>query len=134
MEYKEIKDHYMSGQLHRHRLLDESGCKYGEYRRYHENGQLFWHYFSSRNSSYGEVKVFNDEGALRYHFLKCSKGNVLASTTNDGKPDKHSEEQLIQIAKEHNLPLLSEMPNTEAERTLWNLKWPDLPLLPIESE
>ena len=134
MKYKEVKKYYKSGQLQRHYFIDESASICGEHRVYHDNGQLWWHYFRTRWQIYGEIKRFNADGTLRYHYLKDSKGNELATVIDHYTPDTQSEEQLIEIAKEHNLPLLSELPKTEAEVTLWNLKWPDCPCLPIESK
>ena len=134
MKYKEVKEYYDSGQLERHYFIDETGDMHGEYREYHDNWQLSWHHFGHIGNDYGEVKEFTHEGTLQYHYLKDGKGNELANVIDCDKPVTHSEEQLIKIAKEHNLPLLSELPKTEAELTLWKLKWPDLPLLPIESK
>ena len=134
MKYKEVKQHFLSGDLMYHYSVDENDREFGEYRDYHENGQLYWHNFMLNDCDCGEVKGFNDDGTLRYHYLIDSKGNTLANIVFDGKPYTHSEEELIEIAKEHNLPLLSELPKTEAERTHWNLKYPHLPCLPIESE
>ena len=131
MNYKEEKQYYESGPLMRHFFEDENGYRFGERRVYHMNGQLSWHYFSVKGSDYGEVKSFSVDGTTRYHYLIDGEGDEIASVVECNYPDTHSEEQLIQIAKEHNLPLLSELPKTEAELTLWNLKWPDLPLLPI---
>ena len=134
MKYKEVKYHYKSGKLERHYSIDESGRTHGEYRRYHENGQLWWHNFSHKDHDYGEVKIFDPSGTLWHHYLVGSEDNELANAIENCKPATHTEEQLIEIAKEHNLPLFSEMPKTEAEVTLWNLKHPDCPLLPIESK
>ena len=134
MKYKEEKVHYGSGQIKRHYFLDESGKTCGENWSYHESGQLKWHYINRNDKDYGEVKAFNSDGTLRHHCLKDGKGNKLATVIKYDMPSTHSEEQLIEIAKEHNLPLLSDLPKTEAERTHWNLKWPDLPLLPIPSK
>ena len=133
MKYKEVKKHYDSGQLKRHYFIDESGRTHGEYRRYHENGQLHWHYFNHINYDYGEAKLFNKDGTLYHHYLKDGKGNEIATVIDKGKPSTHSDEELIQIAKDNNLPLLSELPKTEAELTHWNLKHPTTPYLPIES-
>ena len=72
--------------------------------------------------------MFNDDGNLQHHFLRDGKSNELATVIFDGKPSEHTEEQLIEIAKEHNLPLFSDLPKTEAELTLWNLKYPHLPI------
>ena len=130
MKYKEFKEHYKSGHLFSHYFLDESGSRCGEYRRYYKNGQLWWHSFSSKDRDCGDKKSFRSDGTLQHHYLKDGKGNEI-STVN---PSIHTEEQLIEIAKEHNLPLLSELPKTEAELTHWNLKWPDCPCLPIESK
>ena len=134
MKYKEVKDHRESGQLLRHHLVDESGGKHGEYRVYHEDGQIWWHYFFSTDRKCGEVKAFKSDGILQHNFLMDGNGNELATVIFIGEPSEHTEEQLIEIAKEHNLPLLSELPKTEAERTHWNLKYPHLPCLPIESK
>ena len=134
MKYKEVKEHYESGQLERHYFVDENGNRRGEHRYYHENGQLHWHCLKRSGVIYGEIKTFDEDGTLWYHYLKDGKGNDLACVIKFNKPSTHSEDQLIEIAKEHNLPLLSELPKAEAERTLWNLKHPDMPCLPIESE
>ena len=134
MKYKEVKKHYRSGKLMFHHMIDETGNGYGEWRYYHMNGQLYWHNFSRDDYDYGEVKKFNSDGTLFHHYLMDDKCNELATVVRGGHPSTHSEEQLIQIAKEHNLPLLSELPKTEAEVTLWNLKHPDLPCLPIGTE
>ena len=133
MKYKEAKTHYKSGQLSSHCFLDESGNSRGEYRYYHENGQLSWHRFGLNGREYGEVKWLNGRGTLHVHCLIDSKGNILANVIRYGIPSTHSEEQLIQIAKEHGLPLLSETPKTEEEVTLWNLKHPACPCLPNAS-
>ena len=129
MKYKEVKTHYKSGKLEYHYIVDESDYRHGEYRDYHENGQLSSHKFSLSGYRYGEVKAFTDDGTLSYHYLRDGKGNKLATVIEYCKPSTHSGAQLIEIAKEHNLPLLSDIPKTEAERTHWNLKWPDLPYI-----
>ena len=133
MKYKEVKEYYESGKLRCHFLEDENGRRTGEYRDYHDNGQLWWNYFFRNKCVYGEIKIFNDNGTLYDHQLKDGKGNEIATVIEFNKPSTHTEEQLIQIAKEHNLPLISELPKTEAERTLWNLKYPDMPCLPNAS-
>ena len=134
MKYKEVKQYYASGQLEHLFSVDENGYRCGEFRRYHENGQLNWHNLGDANYDYGESKVFNNDGTIRHHYLKDGNGNELATVIENVKPSTHTEEQLIEIAKEHNLPLLSELPKTEEGFTLWNLKWPDMPCLPIESK
>ena len=134
MKYKEVKNHFKSGKLKDHYFVDENGNACGELRRYYENGQLNWHNLGDAYVVYGEAKAFNSDGSLRHHYLEDSESNELASVIEHHKTSTHTEEQLIQIAKEHNLPLLSELPKTEAEVTHWNLKWPDCPCLPIESK
>ena len=136
MKYKEVKRHYDSGGISRHYFVDENGNIHGEVRTYHENGQLEWHYLRRSRVIFifGEVKMFNTGGTLIHHCLKDVNSDVIADVIYCGNPSTHSEGQLIQIAKEHNLPLLSELPKTEAELTHWNLKYPDCPCLPIESE
>ena len=133
MKNKEVKRYYKSGQLERHCTCDDE-YDHGEYRWYHENGQLERHYLRRSRVIFGEVKMFNTGGTLIHHCLKDGNSNVIADVIYCGNPSTHSEGQLIQIAKEHNLPLLSELPKTEEEVTLWNLKWPDCPCLPIASE
>ena len=130
MKYKEVKRHSNVGQHVSHYSIDENGYACGEHRSYHHNGQLRWHHFSLSGYRYGEVKTFNSDGTPDHHNLKDGKGNELATVIRYGKPATHTEEQLIKIAKEHNLPLLSELPKTEAERTLWNLKHPAMSCLP----
>ena len=132
MKYKEVKEHYESGQLYCHYSVDESGSKHGEYRSYHWNEKVWRNCLYLNGSTYGEMKRINSDGDIDIHRLLDGKGNVLATVVNQGEPVTHSEEQLIEIAKEHNLPLLSEIPKTEAEVTLWNLKYPDLPRVVAE--
>ena len=134
MKYKEVKRHCKSGQLEYHYFVDENGNKGGEYQSFCDHGQLNWHHFTHRGYDYGEVKTFNDDGTIFHHYLMDGKGNELADVIAHCKPSTHTEEQLIKIAKRHNLPPLSELPKTEAELTLWNLKWPDCPCLPIKSK
>ena len=134
MKYQEIKEHYRSGHLACHYYEDDSGNRCGEFRRYYENGHLRWQVLYHDDFTLGEVKTIGINGTLRQHYLQNGKGKMLASVIDCGNPNTHSEEQLIQIAKEHGLPLLSDLPKTEAELTHWNLKWPDLPLLPIATE
>ena len=134
MKYKEVTQHYNTGQLQHHLFMNWNGTVHGEYREYHESGQLEWHYLKRSGVMLGEAKMFNRRGCLRHHYLMDSNGKEIATVISCGNPYTHSEEELIQIAKEHGVPLLSELPKTEAERTLWNLKWPDFPCLPIESE
>ena len=130
MKYKEVKEYYESGKLMWHTFEGECSKRQGENRDYHENGQLWWHNFTINGLYHGEAKSFDGDGTLYHHFLK-EGSNILAAVNRYGKPATHTEEQLIQIAKEHNLPLLSELPKAEAEVTHWNLKNPDLPCLPI---
>ena len=134
MKCKKVKEYYSSGKLHRHYFVDENGKKCGEHRNYHNNGQLDCHRFVFNRFTYGEMQVFNRDGTIHLHSLKDGKLNKLATVVACGKRSTHSEEQLIEIAKEHNLPLLSELPKTEEEVTHWNLKNPDFPCLPIESK
>ena len=134
MKNKEVKRYYKSGQLERHHLVDRNDDDCGECRIYHGNGKLWWHKFSLSGCHYGEVKWFSKDGTLCDHYLVDSEGNELATVIENDKPSTHSEEELIQIAKDNNLPLLSELPKTEAELTHWNLKYPDFPCLPNESE
>ena len=133
MKYQEVKEYYSSGRRMRQYFLDENGNRRGEHRYYHKNGKLSCHYFQYHDYDYGEVKQINDDGTIRHHYLTDGKDNELADVINCGNPATHTEEQLIEIAKEHNLPLLSDIPKTEAERTHWNLKWPDLPYLEVET-
>ena len=129
MKYKEVKDYYESGELERHYFVDENGNKRGEYRSYCKNGKLRWHHFRCNDYGYGEAKWLNNDGTLYDHCLKDGKGNELATAIYKGQPSTHTEEQLIEIAKEHSLPLLTDIPKTETELTHWNLKHPDLPCL-----
>ena len=130
MKYKEVKWHYDSGDLKYHYFLAENGDKHGECRTYYENGKLRSHEFSLSGYRYGEVKWFNKDGTLEHHYLVDGNSIRLAYVVSMAEPSTHSEEQLIQIAKEHGLPLLSELPKTEAELTHWNLKYPDIPCIP----
>ena len=132
MKYERVKEHNKYGKLYRHYFMDETGNKRGEHRYYQKNGQLGWHSFSRSGYRYGEVKAFDDTGTVYHHYLMDGKCDEIATVIESGKVSTHTEEQLIEIAKEHNLPLLSELPKTEEEVTLWNLKWPDMPCLPIE--
>ena len=129
MKYKEVKQHFLSGDLMYHYSVDENDREFGEYRDYHENGQLYWHNFMLNDCDCGEVKGFNDDGTLRHYYLVDGKGKEIATVVACGFKSTHSEEELIQIAKEHSLPLLTDIPKTEAELTHWNLKHPDLPCL-----
>ena len=135
MKYKEVKENYQYrniNQLHTHSFVGDNGKEFGEHRHYFLNGRIFAQYFYRNGREIGEYKVFADDGELLKHQLLMGRC-VIASVTTGAQPDTHSEEELIEIAKEHNLPLLSELPKTEEEVTHWNLKWPDLPCLPIES-
>ena len=132
MKYEEIK-RYMHRRLRFHYLVNEKRSKIGEYRDYDLSGQLRMHVFFRKDATFGETKVFDHCGELKRHYLIGSRVCHRVAVIENGKPATHSEEQLIEIAKEHNLPLLSELPKTEAEVTLWNLKYPDIPCLPIES-
>ena len=134
MKYKEVKYHYDSGDLEYHYFVDENGKKQGEYRDYYMDGELFYHNFTRNGYDYGEIKEFNIDGTLEYHYLVDGNSIRLAYVVSMSEPSTHSEEQLIQIAKERGLPLLLEIPKTEAELTHWNLKHPDTPCLPIESK
>ena len=134
MKCEEVKEYYECGQLSFHYLEDENGNECGEYREYHENGQLLSHCFLQTNWRYGEVKVYDNGGELDYHYLEDGEGDELAVVVNSGHPGSHSAAELIEIAKEHNLPLLEDIPKTEAEVTLWNLKYPECPCLPISTE
>ena len=134
MKYEEIKEHHESGQLSFHYFEDENGDECGEYRSYYEDGKLHWHNFYRRDREYGGIMMFDDDGTLCHYYLMDGKGKEIATVVASGKRSTHSEEQLIEIAKEHGLPLLSDLPKTDAELTHWNLKYPDLPCLPIESE
>ena len=134
MKYKEVKRHYESGQIECHYFVDENGDRHGEYRSYHWNGSLRWHYFLVNQWRCGEVKDFYYDGTLCDHYLTDSNDNDLATVIQYGEESTHSEEELIEMAKEHGVPLLSELPKTEAELTHWNLKWPECPCLPISTE
>ena len=134
MKCKEVKAYYESGKLKDHYFVDENGDRHGENRYYHENGQSWWRHFSINGRIYGESQCFKDDGTLDFHHLCGGECDELATVTFLGEPSTHSEEQLIQIAKEHGLPLLSELPKTEAELTHWNLKWPECPCLPTPTE
>ena len=137
MKCKEEKHYYESGQLYRHYFVDENHNEYGEFRSYYKSGKLRWHYLNRSDAIFGEAKMFNEDGTLWNHYLVDGKGKgkvkEIANVIEFGKPDTHSEEELIQIAKDNNLPLLSELPKAEVERTLWYLKHPDMPCLPITS-
>ena len=133
MKFQESKKHYESGQVECHYFLDENGYRCGECREYHENGQLHWHLSIRSGVIFGEAKMYNSRGHLRHHYLMDGNGKEIAKVIFCGKSSTHSEEELIEIAKEHNLPLLSELPKTEDERTHWNLKWPELPYIEAEA-
>ena len=134
MKYKEVKEYYMDDRIKRQYFLDESGKQWGEYRSYYGNGQVLRHCFRLDDCACYEVKVLNDDGSLYHHYLNDGKGTELATVVEHGEPSIHSDEQLIEIAKEHNLPLLSELPKAEEEVTLWNIKHPDMPCLPITTD
>ena len=134
MKYKEVKEYHGSGQLKWQYYEDENGNRCGEFRTYSESGDLEWHCFKRDDVLYSEVKAFYDDGSLWFHHLEDGEGNELATVIEFGNPSTHSEEELIGIAKEHNLPLLSDLPKAEVEVTLWNLKHPDMPCLPIETK
>ena len=132
MKYKEVKErHGISGRITYHYFEDEYGGGHGESRSYHMNGQMHYHCCIRDDWDYGEVKMYSPLGKLKRHYLTDGKGNVIAAVRMGSASATHTETQLIETAKVHNLPLLSELPKTEAELTLWNLKWPDLPFLPI---
>ena len=133
MAFEEVKTHFRGGKLRKHYWLNDSSIGFGEYRDYYANGQLWEHTFLSSGHRHGEVKIFNYDGTLFHHYLVDGDNKDLATVIFYGDPSTHTEEELIEIAKEHNLPLLSDIPKTEAELTHWNLKHPDMPFLPIES-
>ena len=134
MKYKEVKRYYESGDLEYHYFLDENHNEYGEFRVYYKSGQIAWHHFVINDRIYGEEKWFDYDGTVIHHYLKDGNCNEIATVISFGKPATHTEEELIEIAKEHGLPLLSELPKTEAELTHWNLKYPNIPLLPITTD
>ena len=133
MKYEEVRS-VLGGRVSMQYMVSSNEEFAGEHRSFYLNGKLHWHYFERDGWDYGEKKSFTSDGVVYHHYLKDGKGNELATVTNHGEPSTHSEEQLIEIAKEHNLPLLSELPKTEVELTHWNIKYPDFPCLPIESE
>ena len=132
MKFKEFKKHHESGYLECHYYEDENGFKCGEQRLYRSDGSLWVHSLARDGISFGEQMSFGNDGEIleRYLHFNCK---TMAKVISCGNPATHSEEELIEIAKEHNLPLLSELPKTDAELTHWNLKYPHLPCLPIES-
>ena len=137
MARKEIIERYASGGVHRHYLVDKNGRAIGEYCEYWESGQFCIHTFYGKSgyATYGETKAFNPDGTIRYHFLLSTGRKELATVTSLMRPQRDTtEENLVKVANRHNLPLLSELPKTEAEVTLWNLKYPDCPCLPIGSK
>ena len=134
MKYKEVKRHYESGQIDCHYFADENDDECGECRGYHRNGQSWWHFFKRGGLLYGEVKWFSRDGVVLHHYLMGGEYNDLAIVIDDGRESTHTEEELIEIAKERGVPLLSELPKTEEEVTLWNLKYPGMPCLPISTE
>ena len=134
MKYKEVTQHYNTGQLQHHLFMNWNGTVHGEYREYHESGQLEWHYLKRSGVIFGEAKMFSSRGCLFHHYLVDGNGKEIATVISCGKSAIHTEEQLIQIGKEHNLPLLEDIPKTEEEVTLWNLKYPGIPCLPISTD
>ena len=133
MKYEQVKENYSTGTIKYHHYVNENHNAIGECRVYRPNGQLWCHYFRCNNLDYGEMKIISDTGTLSEHYLFNGSGNRVAIVIQSGKSVHHTEEQLIQIAKERGLPLLSALPKTEEEVTLWNMKYPDFPCLPIES-
>ena len=112
-------------------LVDDCNLRHGLWLSFHAHGGLRGASFASESLAHGEVIYVNSEFNVESNALvtKSDATTRLACSVSlwDVAVDS-THEQLIQIAKEHNLPLLSELPKTEEEVTLWNLKYPDLPM------
>jgi antitoxin component YwqK of YwqJK toxin-antitoxin module len=57
-EHKSETEHY---------FIDENGQKQGEYKEWHDNGQLYMHCFFVDDKLHGEFKWWYPNGQLRMH-------------------------------------------------------------------
>ena len=139
----EFREYHRNGQLMNQTLI--KNCRrYSEYTRFDDAGMLDRHTLCGEqceqlanvlpSGCWYEHRVVDSAGSLSSGYADNLETGEVIRTVVDGKYISCSEEELIQIAKEHGLPLLSELPKTEEEVTLWKLKHPDMPVIgaPVE--
>jgi len=56
--------YHVNGAPDEHFFTRENGERYGEYKRYHPNGELHEHYFIVNNQKNGQYRRFNEYGEL----------------------------------------------------------------------
>ena len=66
---REIKDNFT------HYSIDEKSRRQGEYKYFHENGQLWEHAFYLNGNRHGEFKIYQENGQLGRHSF-YQHGNI----------------------------------------------------------
>ena len=121
---------------HRDEEYNYSGECMGTY----DNGNIESHHFKKDDHYHGEYKGWDENGNLMHHSL--DEGSKEVALVVFQEADRYTGvnlerkvvtyEELVEIARERNLPLLEDIPAEDDEegKLLWRLKHPDIPLLP----
>ncbi len=65
--FSDYKYYHDNGQLCWHWHYKD-GKKHGESKRYYESGQLMWHTHYKDGKKYGESKAYYEDGQLKWHY------------------------------------------------------------------
>ena len=82
-----------------HYFVDEHNLRQGEYKYYHDNGQLYIHTFCINDTCHGEYKTYHWNGQLDYatFFYQDNDLNV--------NPDTLTEQDRVYIMMSGRLPI-----------------------------
>ena len=95
---KEHKEYYNNGQLHRHYWRNEKRNMEGEYKSWHESGQLAIHCFFKNGMSQGEYKLYyRNEPSVLHCFYNNNKLVDISEYAADINDITEQEYFLLQI-------------------------------------
>ena len=93
----EFKTYHNNGQLYEHTFY-LNGKRHGEYKEYHENGQLSVHTFYQNVKQHGEFKSYYENGKIKYATFCYQNRNLHVN------PDSLTEKDKVYIMMSGRLP------------------------------
>ena len=98
----------------------------GEYKKWEANsGKLEYHFFYLDSSVHGEYRIWTSGELVSWCLV--DRGETFMSYDPLSVNDGETLARLERAARDHGFPLLSDIPLTDEDRTMWNLKYPKLP-------
>ena len=111
---------------------DRTEQTYGQVLSFCNDGtKLSYAAFMRQGDYYGELlewRSYTHRNKLCYHEIYGGDNKRLYCNRLNPKRI----EEVHAIARDHNLPLILDLPKNELDLTSWNLKYPDIPLIPSE--